>query len=180
MEQFLAILVVLVVAAAFYGISYLRKKRLYPTCDQFARRYCEIADRLLADVDEQVNLQVVSLDGGLCQLKPLEQQSKAAQAALQKSVDDAMLSDLRDLFFLRDEIQSQASNGNFSKDKYNAITNQLFDSLNLYLSLLNNPAQVLSTKDLDQIHYFLQKQTHIRTVSLPSIVSRACAESLAA
>ena len=91
-----------------------------------------------------------------------------------------MLSDLRDLFFLRDEIQSQASNGNFSKDKYNAITNQLFDSLNLYLSLLNNPTQVLSTKDLDQIHYFLQKQTHIRTVSLPSIVSRACAESLAA
>ena len=81
MEQFLAILVVLVVAAAFYGISYLRKKRLYPTCDQFARRYCEIADRLLADVDEPVNLQVVTLDGGLCQLKPLEQQSKAAQAA---------------------------------------------------------------------------------------------------
>lgn len=180
MEQFLAILVVLVVAAAFYGVSYLRKRKLIPICDQFARRYCEIADRLLIGTGEPVSLSVTEMGGGLCQLCPIDQQPQPAQAALQRSVDDEMLSGLRELFFLRDEIQAQASNGNFSKDKYNAITNQLFDSLNLYLSIVKNPAQVLSIKDLQQIHYFLQKQKQIRNVALPSIVSRSCAESIAA
>ena len=179
MEQFLAILVVVVVAAAFYGISYLRKRKLYPVCDQFAKRYCELSNHLLAGLDAQTNLSVLPSDGGLYQLRPLEQQSQAVQVALKKSVDDEILAGLRELFFLRDEIQAQASNGNFSKDKYNAITNQLFDSLNLYLSILSNPAQVFSKKDLEQIHYYIQKQAHIRNVTLPNIVSQSCAASIA-
>lgn len=179
MEQFLAILVVVVVAAAFYGISYLRKRRLYPVCDRFAQRYCEMADRLLAGLSEQTNLSVSSLDGGLYQLRPLDDQPSEAKAALQRPLDDELIAGLRELFFLRDEIQSQASNGNFSKDKYNAITNQTYDSLNLYLSIISNPAQVLSKKDLEQLHYFLQKQTHIRNVTFPNIVSRSCAAGIA-
>ena len=180
MEQFLAILVVVVVAAAFYGISYLRKRRLYPVCDRFAQVYCEMADRLLAGANAQTSFNVVSQDGGLYQLRPPNQHSQAAQSALNRAVDDEMLAGLRELFFLRDEIQAQASNGNFSKDQYNAITNQLFDSLNLYLSFVKNPTQVLSKKDLDQIHYFMQKQVHIRTVTLPKIVSQSCAAKIAA
>jgi len=180
MEQFLAILVVAVVAAMFYGVYYLRKIKLYPVCDRFARCYCDIADRFITDPNEQVSLNVEALDGGLFHILPLEQQPEAVRAALQKPVDDELLKSLRELFLLRDEIQAQASNGNLSKDKYNAVTNQLFDSLNLYLSVVNDPSQVLSSKDLKQIHYFLQKQKHIRTVTLPSIVSRSCAASIAA
>ena len=80
---------------------------------------------------------------------------------------------------MRDEIQSQASNGSFAKDKYNAITNQVFDSLNAYLSILQNPTQILSQKDLDQFHYVLHKQKHIRNITLAAITSHACAAEIA-
>lgn len=99
------------------------------------------------------------MSGGLYQILPLEQQALAIQKALQKTIDPEMLTLLRELFMLRDEIQSKASNGSFAKDKYNAITNQVYESINLYLSVLKDPSQVLSQKDIDQIHYFYQKTT---------------------
>ncbi len=179
MGQYLAILVVAVVAAAFYGVSYLKKRKMHPYCDKFALRYCEIADSLLKERNGKADLNVETLDGGLFRVRPPEQQPESIRAAMQKSIDETVLGNLREMYFLRDEIQSQASNGSFSKDKYNAVTNQLFDSLNTYLSIVKDPSQLISAKDLDQFQYFVQKQAHIRNVTLNSIVSRDCAARIA-
>ncbi|NLI54803.1 MAG: hypothetical protein GX417_10895 [Clostridiales bacterium] len=179
MDQFLAILVVAAVAAAFYGVSYLKKRKMHPNCDRFALLYCELADRLLDGKTVTADLATEGLDGGLLRIRPPEQQPDAVRAALERPIGDDVLEVLRELFMLRDEIQAEASNGSFSKDKYNAITNQVFDSLNIYLSIVKNPQQIISDKDLDQFHYFLHKQAHIRNVTLPSIVSRSCAASIA-
>ena len=101
------------------------------------------------------------------------------QSALKRPIDDAVLASVRNLFLLRDEIQEQASNGSFSKDKYNAITNQIFESLNSYLSIVQDQTQFLSQDDLDQFHYVLQKQKHIRNTTFAAIVSRSCAARIA-
>lgn len=179
MEQFLAILLVAVVAAAFYGVSFLKKKKLDPACDRFAQTYCALADRLLEDHGIQDILATEALDGGLFRILPMQAQPEEIRRALQKPIDDAMLASVRELFLLRDQIQSEASNGSFSKDKYNAITNQVFESMNAYLSILQNHTQLISQKDLDQFHYVMQKQKHIRNITLASIVSRACAAQIA-
>lgn len=174
MEQYLAILVVLIVAALFYGVSILKKRKLTPLCDRFAYGYCALADRMLDDLHCKETLRVDTQDGGLVRIRPLAEQPEAMQVILNKPIDDSTLAGIRELFFLRDEIQSQASNGSFSKDKYNAITNQVYESLNTFLSIVKNPSQIISQKDLDQIHYFLNKQAHIRNVTLAAIVSRDC------
>ena len=179
MEQYLAILVVVVVAAAFYGVSYLKKKKMYPACDRFAEAYCELTDRLLDDLSTQARLKTEAMPGGLFRIDPIDAQPEAIRAALQKSIDDSVMTTLRELFLLRDDIQAQASNGSFSKDKYNAITNQLFESLNAYLSIVQDPTQLISEKDLDRFHYVLHKQSHIRSVALAAIVSRPCAARIA-
>lgn len=179
MDQLLAILLVGVVAAAFYGVSYQKKKAMYPDCDRFAEQYCELANRLLDDTTDISQLKTTPLSGGLYQIQPLEQQPDEIRKALQKTVDTEMLTILRELFLLRDEIQAKASNGSFAKDKYNAITNQVYESINLYLSILKDPSQVLSQKDIDQFHYFYQKQQHIRNVTLRAIVSNDCALKIA-
>ena len=179
MEKYFAILVVAVVAAAFYGVSYLKKRKMYPSCDRFAEEYCKLADRLLDSHGTSEHLLGESLDGGLVRILPLQEQPEAIQSALQKPIDEAVLASVRALYFLRDDIQAQASNGSFSKDTYNAITNQVFDSLAAYLSILQNPSQLISQKDMDQFHYMLQKQSHIRNVTLAAIVSRSCAVRIA-
>ncbi len=179
MEQFLAILLVLAVAAAFYGVNFLKKKKMYPACDKFAQLYCELADNLLDDLHGMANLNVETLAGGLFQIRPMNQQPEAIRSAFAKTIDEDVLAKLRELFFLRDEIQAEASNGSFAKDKYNAITNQLFDSINTYLSIIKDPTQNLSSKDLEQFHFFMQKQVHIRNITFPAVVSRSCAAGIA-
>ncbi len=179
MEKYLAMVVVAIVAAAFYGVSYLKKKKMYPACDRFAQTYCALVDRLLDHLDTAETLQTEQLDGMLFRIFPIEDQPERIRAALSKQIDDSVLSSMRELYFLRDDIQAQASNGSFSKEKYNAITNQVFDSLNSYLSILQDPNQLISKNELDQFHYVLQKQKHIRNTTLAAIVSRPCAEQIA-
>ncbi|MDD4311223.1 MAG: hypothetical protein PHW41_01930 [Eubacteriales bacterium] len=179
MDQFLAILLVIAVAAAFYGVSLLKVRKMHPLCDKFATAYCELTDRLLDERNISSSLSVEKMDGGLNRLRPIEQQPEAIRAALSKTIDETVIDAMRDLFFLRDSIQSHASNGSFAKDKYNAITNQIFNSLNTYLSIVKDPSLLFSDKDLEQLNYFLQKQKHIRNVTLPSIVSHDCATKIA-
>lgn len=179
MDNYLAILLVAVVAAAFYGVSYLKKQKMHPACDRFAEVYCSLADRLIGINAPSQSLATESLDGGLLRVLPVEDQPEEIRALLSKPIDDDVLADVHVLYLLRDEIQAQASNGSFSKDKYNAITNQLFDSLNAYLSVVQNPAQIISKKELDQFHYVLNKQKHIRNTTLAAIASAPCAARIA-
>ena len=179
MEQFLAILVVALVAAAFYGISYFRKKKIYPDCDRFALQYCRLSDRLLDEGTSSSDLAVDMMSGGLYQIRPIEQQPEGVRNALQKAIDQETLDTLRELFLLRNEIQSKASNGSLAKDKYNAITNQIYESLHTFLSIVKDPTQFITQKELDYFNYFLLNQKHIRNVTLAAIVSRACAEQIA-
>ena len=178
MDQYLAILMVAVVAAAFFLISYYRRWKLMPTCDRFAMRYCDLADSVLTDDSATASLHVEALGGDLLRMKPLEEQTMLMREILGKPVDDAVLAAMRDLYLLRDDIQARASNGSLSKNKYNAITNQLFDSANTFFSILNHPDATFSQKDLDNFHYYLQNQKHIRNVTLPSIVSKDCSEKI--
>jgi hypothetical protein len=179
MEQYLAMLVVVVVAAAFSGVSYLKKKKMYPACDRFAEAYCELTNRLLDDHGTKACLLTEAIDGGLFRVYPIDEQPKTIRAALQKTIDDGMMITLRELFLLRDDIQAQASNGSFAKDKYSAITNQVFESLSAYLVIVQSPSQLISKKNLDQFHYVLQQQSHIRNITLAAIVSRPCAARIA-
>ena len=179
MGQYLAMLAVAAIAAVFYGVSILKKRKMYPNCDRFATLYCEVADCLLEEKNSQACLNVETLDGGLFRIRPEEEQPEAIRTILKGEADAFLMANLREMYYLRDEIQAEASNGSFSKDKYNAITNQLFDSLNTFLSIIKEPTQMLSAKDLEQFHYFLQKQAHIRNVTLRAIVSRECAARIA-
>lgn len=179
MEKYIAMLIVALVAGAFYGVSMIKKRKMYPACDRFAETYCQIMDRLLDDHGTKQSLLTNSMDGSLFCIRPIEEQPEALQAVLKKPIDDAVLSSVRELYFLRDDIQAQASTGSFSKDKYNAITNQVFDSLNAYLSIVQNPTLLISKKDLEQFHYVLQKQKHIRNTTLPAIASAPCAAKIA-
>lgn len=179
MEKYLAMLLVALVAGAFYGVSYLKKKKMDPICDRFAETYVALMDRLLDGHGTQESLMTETLDGGLVRILPVEEQPEEVRAALLRPVDDAVLASVRELYFLRDDIQAQASNGSFSKDKYNAITNQIFDSLNIYLAMLQDPTQIISRKDMEQFHFVLQKQKHIRNRTLAAIVSAACAAHIA-
>lgn len=179
MGQFYALLAVAVTAGIFVLISYYRKQKIYPICDRFATRYCELSDRVLNDLSCTAELAVEALGGDMLRMKPLSEQPLEIQMLFQKPVDSATLGIVRELYILRDEIQSHASNGNLSKDKYNAITNQVFDTVNTFLSMINRPQETFSKKDLDNFHYYLHKQKHIRNVTLPSIVSKACVEAIA-
>lgn len=179
MEQYLAMLLVAAIAATFLLVSYYRKLKLYPVCDRFATRYCELADSVLDDLAGTANLRVDVLDGGMLCMKPFEEQPYAIQALLKKEVGGDALAIMRDLYMLRDDVQTHASNGSFSKEKYNAITNQLFDSANTFFSIITNPEETFSKKDLDNFHYYLNKQKHIRNITLPSIVSKSCQAAIA-
>jgi len=179
MQQYLAMLLVAITAAAFYGVHYYRRRKLDPVCDRFAICYCELADSVLKDLSSTADLRVAVLDGGMLQMMPLEAQPPEIQAIFEKKLDENVLALMRELYFLRDDIQSRASNGSFSKDKYNAITNQLFDSASTFFTIIDNPETTFSRKDLDDFHYYLQKQKHIRNVTLPSIVSKACCTAIA-
>lgn len=179
MDKYFAMLIVAAVAAAFYGVSYLKKRKMYPLCDRFAIEYCDLADRLLQHSFTQQSLATEKMDGGLFRILPIQDQPEEIQNALKRPIDDEVLASVRNLFLLRDEIQAQASNGSFSKDKYNAITNQIFESLNSYLSIIQDQTQFLSQNDLDQFHYVLHKQKHIRNTTLSAIVSRLCAARIA-
>ncbi len=180
MNQFLAILAVAAMAAVFLLISYHRKSALHPACDRFAKRYCELADGFLDDLDCTASLNVEVLDGGALRMRPIEEQPAALRPVLEKPVNDDVIAIMRDLYMLRDDIQARASNGSMSKNHYNAILNQLYVSVDTFLAIIQNPDKTFSPKDLEQFHYFLQKQRHIRNITLPAIVSKTCREEIAA
>ena len=174
-----ALLTVAAMAGIFVFISYYRKWKVNPICDKFATRYCELADLVLPDLSCTAELAVEAIGGGLMRLKPLEEQPPQIQALMRKPADEVVIKLLRELYFLRDEIQAHASNGNLSKDKYNAITNQTYDTANIFFSVISHPEDTLSQNDIDNFHYYLQRQKHIRNVTFPSIVSKACAAAIA-
>jgi len=179
MDRYLAILAVAAMAAIFFLISYYRKRKLMPACDRFAMRYCSLADSVLPNDSAAARLNVEALGGGLMRVRPMEEQSEIIREILGKPVDDEILAAIRELYFLRDDIQTRASNGSLSKDRYNAITNQLFEAANTFFLILNEPDATISQKDLDNFHYFLNEQKHIRNVTLPSIVSKSCGATIA-
>jgi hypothetical protein len=178
MTQMLSLLTVAVMAGVFLLISYYRKRRMHPLCDRFAGRFCELADGVLPHLECGASLLVEPAGEGALRMRPPVQQPEEIRAVLGHPVGEDDLEALRDLYFLRHEIQSHASNGSLAKDKYNAITNQLFDSVNTFLAIINHPEATFSQKDLDNFHYFLQKQKHIRNVTLPSIVSKTCGSAI--
>lgn len=178
MDQYLAMLLVAAVAGVFLWISYYRKRKLHPLCDRFAERFCALADGALPNLECGASLVAEpTWDGGF-RIRPPEGQPEAIRTVLEKPVGGDVLEALRELYLLRDEIQAQASNGSFSKDRYNAVTNQLFNSANMFFTVINNPEATYSQKDLDYFHYFLNKQKHIRNVTLPSIVSKTCGAAI--
>ena len=102
MDKYLAMLIVAAVAAAFYGVSYLKKRKMYPLCDRFAIEYCDLADRLLEHTSAQQSLATEKLDGGLFRILPMQDQSEEIQSALKRPIDDAVLASVRNLFLLRE------------------------------------------------------------------------------
>lgn len=178
MEQLYALLVVAATAGVFILIHYYRKRKVFPLCDKFAARYCELTDRVLSGLSCEAELAVETIGGDLLRLRPIGEQPPEIQALLNVPIDDTIKAMLRELYFLRDDIQSHASNGNLSKDKYNAITNHLFNTVNSFLAVISRPQDTISKKELDSFHYCLHMQKHIRNVTLPSIVSKDCARAI--
>lgn len=174
-------LLVLGVAAAIIGISYLRKKRTEPFLDGFAIAYCEAADHVLGGARqfESTWLATETTVDGLFQIAPMEQQPEALRDLFQKGVDEYALDRLRTMYVQRQRAQETLSGINMLSKRVNPVLNSTYDLLNESLSLIHTPGVTFDQKSLDRFHYFLHKQQHVRNVGLASVISEKCKQEIA-
>src|SRR5699024_8128354 len=105
------VLLVLAVAGALIGISYLHKRRAQPYVDRFAQTYCETVAHVLGDGDayRDVRLAAVETEDGNLRAAPLEEQSEPMRALLEKGVDERTIELLRAMFEQHGQVNKRLS-----------------------------------------------------------------------
>lgn len=86
--NWLGVLLVLAVAGALIGISYLHKRRAQPYVDRFAQTYCKTVAHVLGDDEDayrDVRLAAVETEDGNLRAAPLEEQSEPMRALLERA-----------------------------------------------------------------------------------------------
>lgn len=174
-------LLVLGVAGALLGISYLRKRRVEPCLDAFAEAYCEAVDHILGDPRalQSAWLATETTADGLFRLAPMDRQPMALRTLFEKGVDAYAMERLQTMYDQRSKAQEVLSGINMLGKRINPVLNNTFDLINESLSLLHKPDVTFDQKSLDRFHYFLHKQQHVRNVALASIVSTRCKQRIA-
>ena len=107
----LGMLLVLAVACAIIGISYLHKRRAQPFVDRFAQTYCETVSYVLGDMGEyrDARLATEETESGNLRSAPLEQQSRPIRMLLEKGVDERTIELLRAMFEQHGQVNKRLS-----------------------------------------------------------------------
>ncbi len=180
-ESWIGILLVLAVAGSFIGVSYLQKYRAQSYLDGFAEAYWRAVTLVLGDPNayrDAVLATVPSPDGGL-RVAPLEQQPVVLRALLEKGVGQDAVDELQKMFEDRAEVGRRLSGLNLVGKRIFPVLNNMFDLLNESFALICNYREVeFDSKTLERFHFFLHRQQHVRTVTLPSVTSEACRKRL--
>lgn len=171
-NNWIGMLIVAVVALSILGISAYRKRRVDPQLETFAQAYCEAADHVLGGPHglESAWFATETTADGQLRLAPLDQQPEALRQLLQQGVDDYVMERLQAMHAARCKAQETLSGINFFSKRINPIVNTTYDQINEFLALVLHPDAVFDQKRLDQFHYFLHQQGHIRNVALASVL----------
>lgn len=180
-NNWVGMLIVAVVAFSILGISAYRKRRIDPQLETFAQAYCEAADHVLGGPHrmEGAWLATETTADGLLRLAPLDQQPEALRQLLQQGVDDYVMERLGVMHAARCKAQETLSGINFFSKRINPIVNTTYDQINEFLTLVLHPDVVFDQKNLDQFHYFLHQQGHIRNVALGSVLPEHAKQKIA-
>ena len=176
----LGMLLVLAVACAIIGISYLHKRRAQPFVDRFAQTYCETVSYVLGDMGEyrDARLATEETKSGNLRAAPLEQQSRPIRMLLEKGVDEHTIELLRVMFDQHGEVNKRLSGLNLLGKRIIPQLSQAFILLNDALTLIKDYQTVEFTKkNLDRFHLFLNDQPRVRADLLVPIVSQKCRDT---
>ncbi|MDO4572203.1 MAG: hypothetical protein Q4C13_02455 [Clostridia bacterium] len=179
MDRTLGILIVAAVAVLFLLLSGLRRRRIQPYIDAFAKAFCEASDHLLGSTRSFGAIATEWTGGGLIRVLPAEEQPEALRALLERGVDDYVLERIRSMFELRAEAQKHLSVINLIGKKVNGVMNHVYDMANVSFSVINDQSILLKKEDLESFQQFLNKQAYIRNTTLASVVSEACQKEIA-
>ena len=169
--NWLGVLLVLAVAGALIGISYLHKRRAQPYVDRFAQTYCETVAHVLGDDEDAYQ------DGNL-RAAPLEEQSEPMRALLEKGVDERTIELLRAMFEQHGQVNKRLSGLNLLGKRIIPQLSRAFILLNDALTLIRDYQTVEFTpKGLERFHLFLHDQARVRADLLEPVVSPACRET---
>ena len=176
----LGMLLVLAVACAIIGISYLHKRRAQPFVDRFAQTYCETVSYVLGDMGEyrDARLATEETESGNLRAAPLEQQSRPIRMLLEKGVDEHTIELLRAMFDQHGEVNKRLSGLNLLGKRIIPQLSRAFILLNDALTLIRDYQTVEFTpKGLERFHLFLHDQARVRADLLEPVVSPACRET---
>ena len=176
----LGMLLVLAVACAIIGISYLHKRRAQPFVDRFAQTYCETVSYVLGDMGEyrDARLATEETESGNLRAAPLEQQSRPIRMLLEKGVDEHTIELLRVMFDQHGEVNKRLSGLNLLGKRIIPQLSRAFILLNDALTLIRDYQTVEFTpKGLERFHLFLHDQARVRADLLEPVVSPACRET---
>ena len=176
----LGMLLVLAVACAIIGISYLHKRRAQPFVDRFAQTYCETVSYVLGDMGEYRDARLVTeeTESGNLRVAPLEQQSRPIRMLLEKGVDEHTIELLRVMFDQHGEVNKRLSGLNLLGKRIIPQLSRAFILLNDALTLIRDYQTVEFTpKGLERFHLFLHDQARVRADLLEPVVSPACRET---
>lgn len=179
MDKVLGILIVGVVAALFWALSGLRKRRIQPQLDAFAKAFCEASDHLLGTVRQFGVVATEPAGGGLVRVLPAGEQPSALSELFERGVDGYVMERIRDMFRLRAEAQAHLTTVNLIGKRINGVLNHVYDMANISFSVINDQNVLLKAEDLESFRLFLNKQDYIRNTTLASIVSEACKREIA-
>ena len=179
MKEILGILIIAAVAGLIVLLSEVRKKRIQPYLDAFARAFCEASDHLLGDVDTHGVIQTEPIGNGAQRLLPAEQQPSAVCALLERGVDDYIHQKIREMFNQRAEAQAHLTGFNLIGKRVNGVLNRVYDLANISFSIIDNPSTPLSADDVKDFDFFLNKQAYIRNTTLAAIISDKCKAAIA-
>ena len=176
----LGMLLVLAVACAIIGISYLHKRRAQPFVDRFAQTYCETVSYVLGDMGEyrDARLATEETESGNLRSAPLEQQSRPIRMLLEKGVDERTIELLRAMFEQHGQVNKRLSGLNLLGKRTIPQLSRAFILLNDALTLIRDYQTVEFTpKGLERFHLFLHDQARVRADLLEPVVSPACRET---
>ncbi|MEG1524179.1 MAG: hypothetical protein RRZ24_02105 [Clostridia bacterium] len=173
-----AITIVAGLAILFWWLSSLRVKKLHVHTDLFAKALCEAADHVMLQPSTTEKLQYTTDDHGDICVLPESDQPQGIRQLIARGVDEYIIDRMHTLYQMREEAQSLLTSVTLVGNKYNAVLNRCYDLTNLFFSFLDDPSRLTTQKELEDFHFFLQKQDYLRNVTLASIVSEACKQEI--
>lgn len=174
MERIVGILVVAAMAALILLLSYVRKRRIQPYLDAFARAFCEASAHLMNGTGPAGRVRTEALADGRLRLLPAAEQPAGVRAALEKGADDYMMTRLGTMCEMRAAARTHLTTFNLIGRRINSVLDRVYDLAEQTAVILRQPDAALSASALEDLDFFLNRQAYIRGTTLSAIVSEAC------